>query len=152
MKLNRRNFLATTATASLAADSARAQGRPPVISIALAARSVSTLNPSVTTLGADNWACRQIYDTLVIPDDSLSGLYHVGARPIDKDSLLRLIAKAYGKSTVITRDDGVIIDRSLNAERFEATHGVLQRFPIRLAAHNNTHEGRRLRLRFHAVT
>jgi len=60
---------------------------------------------------------------LVIPDGGLSGLYHVGARPIDKDSLLRLIAKTYGKNTVITPDDGVAIDRSLNAERFATATG-----------------------------
>lgn len=60
---------------------------------------------------------------LVIPDGDLSGLYHVGAQPIDKDSLLRLIAKAYGKNTVITPDDGVVIDRSLNVERFESATG-----------------------------
>ena len=36
--------------------------------IALSARAVATLNPSLTTLGADNWACCQIFDNLVIPD------------------------------------------------------------------------------------
>ena len=32
--------------------------------------------------------------------------------------LLGMIAKVYGKSTAITPDDGVAIDRSLNVERF----------------------------------
>lgn len=60
---------------------------------------------------------------LVIPDEAMSGLYHVGARPIDKDRLLRLIAKVYGKATVIVPDDEMTIDRSLNVERFAAVSG-----------------------------
>lgn len=60
---------------------------------------------------------------VVIPDEGLSGLYHVGARPIDKDSLLRLIAKAFGSSTIIVPDDQVSIDRSLNVERFATATG-----------------------------
>lgn len=60
---------------------------------------------------------------VVIPNEALTGLYHVGARPIDKDSLLRLIANAYGMNTVITPDDEVRIDRSLNVDRFAAATG-----------------------------
>ena len=56
-------------------------------------------------------------------NEALSGLYHVGARPIDKDSLLRLIAKAYDRNTTIVPDDEVSIDRSLNVERFAAVTG-----------------------------
>jgi dTDP-4-dehydrorhamnose reductase len=55
---------------------------------------------------------------VVIQNSELSGLYHVGAQPIDKDSLLRLIATAYGVTTTITPDDEIAIDRSLNVERF----------------------------------
>ncbi|WIM05135.1 MAG: SDR family oxidoreductase [Candidatus Nitricoxidivorans perseverans] len=60
---------------------------------------------------------------IVIPNEALSGLYHVGARPIDKDSLLRLIARAYGRNTTIVPDDEVSIDRSLNVDRFAAATG-----------------------------
>ncbi len=59
----------------------------------------------------------------VIPNPSLSGLYHVGAAPIDKLSLLRLIARAYRKSTLISEDDSFRIDRSLNSERFTLATG-----------------------------
>jgi dTDP-4-dehydrorhamnose reductase len=60
---------------------------------------------------------------LVIPDAALSGLYHVGADAIDKNSLLNLIAREYGKNTVIVPDDSVVIDRSLNSDRFAAATG-----------------------------
>ena len=60
---------------------------------------------------------------LVIPNPVLAGLYHVGASPIDKDSLLRLIAQAYGKTTTIHPDDAMAIDRSLNADLFAAASG-----------------------------
>jgi dTDP-4-dehydrorhamnose reductase len=60
---------------------------------------------------------------LVIPNPSLSGLYHVGAEPIDKLSLLRLIARIYRKSTLISEDDVFRINRSLNSERFTLATG-----------------------------
>jgi dTDP-4-dehydrorhamnose reductase len=60
---------------------------------------------------------------VVIPNEDLSGLYHVGARPIDKDSLLRLIVQVFAKETSIVPDDQVTIDRSLDATRFNAATG-----------------------------
>ena len=60
---------------------------------------------------------------LVIPNPSLSGLYHVGAEPIDKLSLLRLIARIYRKSNLISEDDVFRINRSLNSERFTLATG-----------------------------
>lgn len=59
----------------------------------------------------------------VIPNPSLSGLYHVGAAPIDKLSLLRLIARIYEKSILISEDDAFRIDRSLNSEKFTLATG-----------------------------
>lgn len=60
---------------------------------------------------------------IVIPNGDLSGLYHIGARPIDKDSLLRLIARIFETKTSIVPDDQVIIDRSLDITRFTAATG-----------------------------
>jgi dTDP-4-dehydrorhamnose reductase len=58
----------------------------------------------------------------VIPNPELHGLYHVSAEPISKFDLLKLIAKAYGKTIDIKPDDNLVIDRSLNSSRFfEAT-------------------------------
>jgi len=59
----------------------------------------------------------------VIPNVSLEGLYHVGAEAIDKDTLLRLIAKVYRKQVEIKTDDQVVIDRSLDSKRFSVTTG-----------------------------
>jgi dTDP-4-dehydrorhamnose reductase len=60
---------------------------------------------------------------IVIPNENLVGLYHVGSRPIDKYSLLRLIAQVYGKEISIEPDDQVTIDRSLDSGRFKAATG-----------------------------
>lgn len=60
---------------------------------------------------------------IVIPNRGLSGLYHVGAAPIDKDSLLRLIAEVYEIETTIIADDEVAINRSLNSEMFATATG-----------------------------
>ncbi len=60
---------------------------------------------------------------IVLPEPSLHGLYHVGAAPIDKFSLLRLISQVYGLNTSIVEDDTFRIDRSLNVDRFAAATG-----------------------------
>ena len=54
----------------------------------------------------------------VIPHPALRGTYHVSASPINKYELLRLVAQQYGKQIEIVPDDGVVIDRSLNSQRF----------------------------------
>lgn len=59
----------------------------------------------------------------VVPDAGLRGLYHVSADPINKFDLLTLVAQAYGKSTTITPDDKLVIDRSLDSSRFRTLTG-----------------------------
>lgn len=67
---------------------------------------------------------------VVLPRPDLSGVYHVASAPISKYDLLQLVAKAYGKSIKIVPDDAVVIDRSLNADRFrEATGYVAPSWP-----------------------
>ena len=61
----------------------------------------------------------------VLPRPDLSGLYHVAAAPIDKYSLLQLVAKTYGKTIEIIPDDRLVIDRSLCAERFRLATGYV---------------------------
>ena len=61
----------------------------------------------------------------MIPYKELSGTYHVSAKPINKYDLLRLIAKVYGKSIQITDDNSLVIDRSLNADKFHAATGYV---------------------------
>ncbi|MDC0886626.1 SDR family oxidoreductase [Altererythrobacter sp.] len=60
----------------------------------------------------------RIIDQYVLPNPELSGLYHLSADPIDKFTLLTLVAKIYGKKIAINDDPSVVIDRSLNSDRF----------------------------------
>jgi dTDP-4-dehydrorhamnose reductase len=60
----------------------------------------------------------RIIRDVVISRTDLSGLYHVAAQPIAKYNLLRLVADVYGKPIEIVTDDQLVIDRSLNADRF----------------------------------
>ena len=53
----------------------------------------------------------------------LHGLYHVAAAPITKLDLLRLIAGQYSKAIDIVPDEHLVIDRSLNCERFRRATG-----------------------------
>jgi len=55
-----------------------------------------------------------------LPRPELSGLYHLSAAPIDKFTLLKLIAETYGKAIRIDEDPGLVIDRSLDSSRFRA--------------------------------
>lgn len=59
----------------------------------------------------------------VIPKPEAHGVYHVAAAPISKYDLLTLVAKQYGKAVEILADESVVIDRSLNGERFRAATG-----------------------------
>ncbi|MBV5328900.1 MAG: SDR family oxidoreductase [Chlorobium sp.] len=67
----------------------------------------------------------QVLRDRVIPHKQLSGLYHVAAQPISKYDLLKLIAGAYGKTIDIIPDDTLVIDRSLNADRFQSATGYI---------------------------
>lgn len=60
---------------------------------------------------------------VVLSRTELTGVYHVAAKPISKYDLLKLVAEVYGKSIEIVPDDDLVIDRSLNAERFNLTTG-----------------------------
>ena len=59
----------------------------------------------------------------ILPRPDLFGLHHVSAEPIDKLTLLRLVAEIYGRSVEITPVDDPRIDRSLNSDRFRAETG-----------------------------
>ena len=67
----------------------------------------------------------QIIRDLVIPNLALSGLYHIAAKPINKLELLGLIADVYGKQIDIIPDDNLILDRSLDAQRFQLATGYI---------------------------
>ena len=66
----------------------------------------------------------QVVRDIVLPDRSLSGLYHVAAEPISKADLLAMIACAYGRTDIkIVPDDECVIDRSLDATHFFSATG-----------------------------
>lgn len=59
----------------------------------------------------------------VLPRPDMRGLWHVSSDAIAKYDLLHLVKAAYGKSIEITRDDQLVIDRSLDSTRFRAETG-----------------------------
>lgn len=59
----------------------------------------------------------------VLPDPSLTGLYHVSADAISKYDLLRLVSDVYRHPIVLRPSDRVVIDRSLNSSRFRSHTG-----------------------------
>ena len=65
----------------------------------------------------------RILKEFVIPNPDLKGLYHLSVDPINKYDLLKLVAEIYGKQIEIVPDDQVVIDRSLNSDRFRAATG-----------------------------
>jgi dTDP-4-dehydrorhamnose reductase len=73
--------------------------------------------------GLPNTEFARVVRDVVIPRPDLHGLYHVGADPVGKYELLKLIARVYGKQIEIVRDDEFMIDRSLNSARFNQATG-----------------------------
>ncbi|WP_244488321.1 SDR family oxidoreductase [Devosia sp. Root436] len=61
----------------------------------------------------------------VLPNPDMTGVYHVASEPIDKYSLLTIIRDLYDKSIEIVPDDNLVIDRSLNYERFRDRTGYV---------------------------
>lgn len=60
---------------------------------------------------------------VVMPDATLSGLWHVSVEPIDKYTLLTNLADYLGWSVDITPSDQLVIDRSLDSTRFRERTG-----------------------------
>lgn len=75
--------------------------------------------------GLPTVALARIIRDVVIPNPDLSGVYHVAAEPISKYDLLKLVASVYGKTIEIVPDDQLVIDRSLNADRFRQATGYV---------------------------
>jgi dTDP-4-dehydrorhamnose reductase len=73
--------------------------------------------------GLPNTVFAEIVRDYVIPKPELSGIYHVGASPISKYELLKLIAIEYDKEINIICDDKFAIDRSLNSGLFSKITG-----------------------------
>ncbi len=65
----------------------------------------------------------QVIRDIVLENTQLAGLYHVAAQPINKYDLLKMIAKVYEKEIDIKADDSLIINRSLDASKFNQATG-----------------------------
>jgi dTDP-4-dehydrorhamnose reductase len=63
----------------------------------------------------------------IIPNNRLNGIYHLSVDPISKYDLLNLVAETYGKDIKIVADKELVIDRSLNSDRFRMTTGFQPR-------------------------
>lgn len=92
--------------------------------------------------GLPNTVFAQLVRDIVIPRPDLSGLYHVGASPINKYDLLRVIADVYGKSIEIDPDEDFKIDRSLNSQRFSLATGYVAPAWPELIKSMYAHQGR----------
>ncbi|WP_220733718.1 dTDP-4-dehydrorhamnose reductase family protein, partial [Shewanella morhuae] len=57
----------------------------------------------------------------ILPANELSGLYQLSVEPIDKFTLLNLIAEIYSKKIEIVESTELQIDRSLNSDRLRST-------------------------------
>lgn len=73
--------------------------------------------------GLTTRALTKVLRDVVLPDTSLSGLWHVSVAPIDKYSLLMKLAGYLGWAIDITPVDEPVIDRSLDNTRFRARTG-----------------------------
>lgn len=62
---------------------------------------------------------------VVVAHPALRGLYHVAAAPISKYDLVRKIAEVYGKEIEIVPDAQLVLDRSLNGQRFTEATGYM---------------------------
>jgi dTDP-4-dehydrorhamnose reductase len=65
----------------------------------------------------------QVIHGHVLSNKDLSGVYHVSAKAINKYDLLKIIAEVYEKHIEIEADDTLVIDRSLDSERFQTVTG-----------------------------
>lgn len=66
-----------------------------------------------------------LLNSVVLGTSSLSGLYHVASEPIDKFSLLMLIKTQYDLSVEVNPDFELMIDRSLNSDKFFQATGYI---------------------------
>lgn len=87
-----------------------------------APRTVSGYRRAVFS-GVTTVELARIVADVVIPCPELAGVNHVSAEPINKYDLLRLLNETYGCGRTINPDDTLVIDRSLNSDRFRAATG-----------------------------
>lgn len=67
----------------------------------------------------------QVISRFILPRPDLNGLYHISSKPIDKLSLLKLIANEYDKKINIDVDETLVINRSLDSSKFTNKTGFV---------------------------
>lgn len=67
----------------------------------------------------------RIISNYVLPNEGLTGLYHVSSDPISKYELLKMVAERYGKRITIEPYDNFVLDRSMDSTRFRALTGYI---------------------------
>lgn len=73
--------------------------------------------------GLTTRALTEVVRDVVMPDTSLSGLWHLSVEPIDKYTLLTSLAGHLGWDIDITPSDDFVLDRSLDSTRFREHAG-----------------------------
>lgn len=68
--------------------------------------------------GLTTRAVTELIRDVVLPDEAMSGLWHVSAQPIDKHSMLTQLAEHLGWTVELTPSNELVIDRSLDSTRF----------------------------------
>lgn len=67
----------------------------------------------------------RIIHEYILPNSDLHGLYHVSSEPIDKYSLLSLVADVFNKEISIIPDETLQINRSLDSSLFRKVTGYV---------------------------
>lgn len=73
--------------------------------------------------GLTTRALTEVIRDVILPDPTLSGMWHLSANPIDKYTLLVSLAEYLGWSVELTPTSEPAIDRSLDSKRFQSRTG-----------------------------
>lgn len=65
----------------------------------------------------------KIIGDIILPDDTLHGLFNISSEPISKYDLLNIIKNVYKKNIHINMDNTIFCDRSLNSTKFQTRTG-----------------------------
>jgi dTDP-4-dehydrorhamnose reductase len=66
-----------------------------------------------------------VLNKFVFPRPEITGLYHISSVPVDKFTLLQMLAASYNKRIEIISNDDVVIDRSLDSSNFANKTGFI---------------------------
>ena len=75
--------------------------------------------------GFTTLALAEVIATVLSEHESLSGVWHVAADPVNKFDLLSLVKEIYGLRVEIEPDESFVCDRSLDGSRFREETGII---------------------------